>query len=153
MGRAPARVESIAWVSERRKDVLSVFFGLAAMLAYVSWVHVPGRIRYGLVLLLYALSLMAKPMLVTLPFLLLLLDYWPLGRLRLEGGVANKVPIAPSKWGLLLEKLPLFVLSCAHVQCGHVSRAAKGSGRETLDLFPWQARISTRPRFLHCYLG
>src|SRR5439155_15245252 len=65
----PLRVESVAWVSER-KDVLCAFLGLAAMLAYTSWAQSLGRVRYGLVVLLYTLSLMAKPMLVTLPFLL-----------------------------------------------------------------------------------
>jgi tetratricopeptide (TPR) repeat protein len=84
----PLRVESVAWVSER-KDVLSAFFGLAAILAYVGWARARGPVRYALVLLLYALSLMAKPMLVTLPLLLLLLDFWPLGRLTPDSRAGN----------------------------------------------------------------
>jgi tetratricopeptide (TPR) repeat protein len=93
----PLHVESVAWVAER-KDVLSTFFGLLAMLAYVWWAGLMGRLgqvgrvgrvgqmgrvwhlAYLMVVLLYAISLMAKPMLVTLPLVLLLLDVWPLGR-------------------------------------------------------------------------
>ena len=75
----PLRVESVAWASER-KDVLSMFFGLASIYAYACYVESFKLSRYFIALILFALSLMAKPMLVTLPFLLLLLDYWPLGR-------------------------------------------------------------------------
>jgi tetratricopeptide (TPR) repeat protein len=94
----PAHVESVAWVSER-KDVLSVFLGLWCLLAYVWYSRRPGVGRYLLVVLLFALGLMAKPMLMTLPFVLLLLDYWPLGRTQ-------------PKW-LALEKLPLVLLAIA----------------------------------------
>jgi protein O-mannosyl-transferase len=75
----PLHVESVAWAAER-KDVLSAFFWMLTLGAYVFYVERPGRTRYLAVLLLFALGLMAKPMLVTLPFVLLLLDYWPLGR-------------------------------------------------------------------------
>jgi len=75
----PLRVESVAWASER-KDVLSMFLGLASIYAYVYYVESSKTYKYFISLILFALSLMAKPMLVTLPFLLLLLDYWPLGR-------------------------------------------------------------------------
>ncbi len=78
----PLHVESVAWVSER-KDVLSTFFWLITMGAYVRYTRRPAWCRYGVVLLSFTLGLMAKPMLVTLPFVLLLLDYWPLGRLQL----------------------------------------------------------------------
>jgi Flp pilus assembly protein TadD len=77
----PLHVESVAWVAER-KDVLSTFFWMLTMGAYVYYVERPGIQRYPIVLLLFALGLMAKPMLVTLPFVLLLLDYWPLHRLQ-----------------------------------------------------------------------
>ena len=95
----PLRAESVTWVSER-KDVLSTFFGLLALAAYFGYVKRPGVGRYGLVALAFALSLLAKPMLVTLPCVLLLLDYWPLGRLATsplpsggEGaGVRGKLP-------------------------------------------------------------
>ena len=92
----PLHVESVAWVSER-KDVLSTVFFMLAMLAHVGYVRRPGLLRYGLVLLATALGLMAKSMLVTLPCVLLLLDVWPLRR--------------PLTARLLLEKLPLLALA------------------------------------------
>src|SRR5260370_30861479 len=76
----PLQVESVAWVTER-KDVLSTFFGLLSLLAYTSYARQPRIARYLLVVLWFTLSLMAKPMLVTLPCAMLLLDYWPLNRL------------------------------------------------------------------------
>jgi len=76
----PLHVESVAWVAER-KDVLSTFFWLLTMLAYVRYAERPKPTRYLLTLLVFILGLMTKPMLVTLPFCLLLLDYWPLNRL------------------------------------------------------------------------
>ncbi len=75
----PLRVESVAWASER-KDVLSMFFGMAALYVYAGYVEEQKLSRYFLCLALFALGLMAKPMLVTLPFVLLLLDFWPLER-------------------------------------------------------------------------
>ncbi len=75
----PLRVESVAWAAER-KDVLSMFFGLASIYVYASYVENYNFPRYFFCFVLFALSLMSKPMLVTLPFVLLLLDYWPLGR-------------------------------------------------------------------------
>ena len=75
----PLHVESVAWVSER-KDVLSAFFGLLTIRAYIRYVLKPAIGRYLMVMIFFALGLMSKPMLVTLPFLLLLLDYWPLNR-------------------------------------------------------------------------
>jgi tetratricopeptide (TPR) repeat protein len=78
----PLRAESVAWVSER-KDVLSGLFFMLTLAAYVHYVQKPfSHGRYWLVVVLFALGLMAKPMLVTLPFVLLLLDYWPLGRMK-----------------------------------------------------------------------
>src|SRR6266568_2498958 len=79
----PLHVESVAWVAER-KDVLSAFFGMLTLWAYVRYVEQPRLGRYLIALLFFALGLMAKPMLVTLPFALLLLDFWPLGRSRWE---------------------------------------------------------------------
>jgi len=77
----PLHVESVAWIAER-KDVLSTFFWMLTMAAYLRYVQRPGPVRYLSALLFFAMGLMAKPMLVTLPFVLLLLDYWPLGRLQ-----------------------------------------------------------------------
>jgi tetratricopeptide (TPR) repeat protein len=104
----PLRAESVAWVSER-KDVLSAFFFMLTLWAYVRYTRGPFSIvRYSAVVLLYTLGLLSKDMLVTLPFVLLLLDYWPLGRLSGPGrGRALR---------LVAEKIPLIVLaagSCA----------------------------------------
>ena len=75
----PLRVESVAWVAER-KDVLSTLFWMLAIIAYIRYAKRPAIGRYRLIILAFVLGLMAKPMLVTLPFVLLLLDYWPLDR-------------------------------------------------------------------------
>ena len=79
----PLHVESVAWVAER-KDVLSTFFWMLTMGAYIHYVENPRLKNYLVVLIFFVLGLMAKPMLVTLPFVLLLLDYWPLQRLQVE---------------------------------------------------------------------
>jgi len=113
----PMHVESVAWVAER-KDVLSTFFWLAVMWAYAWYVAAPLVWRYLAVLLLFALGLMAKPMLVTLPLVLLLLDYWPLGRLPDESSKAARgrprpltQPRLKQVRPLLTEKLPLLALT------------------------------------------
>jgi tetratricopeptide (TPR) repeat protein len=99
----PLRVESVAWVAER-KDVLSGLFFMLTIGAYVSYARRPwSPVRYGLVVLLFAMGLMCKPMLVTLPVVLSLLDYWPLRRLEQPGKLSR----------LMLEKLPLLALSAA----------------------------------------
>jgi tetratricopeptide (TPR) repeat protein len=96
----PLNVESVAWVAER-KNVLSTFFWLMTMWAYAFYVEHPAWYRYVLVLLAFMLGLMAKPMLVTLPFVLLLLDYWPLRRLTSWQDMNR----------LVFEKIPLFILT------------------------------------------
>jgi tetratricopeptide (TPR) repeat protein len=113
----PLHVESVAWVAER-KDVLSTFFWLLTMLAYARYTQRPALIRYMLVVILFALGLMAKPMLVTLPFVLLLLDYWPLERLELSAAARpdtnrqkERVGKKQTFFRLVSEKVPLFVLS------------------------------------------
>ncbi len=128
----PLRVESVAWVSER-KDVLSTFFGLLALLAYVNYVRKPGVGRYSLIVLAMALSLLAKPMFVTLPFVLLLLDYWPLRRWQLEqpGIDGTHVPPSQRAMSLLLEKIPLLLLSAAS---GAVTVWAQSRGGAVLSL-------------------
>ena len=84
----PLHVESVAWAAER-KDTLAAFFGLLCLLAYARYAEAPSRKRYAWVALSLALGLMAKPMLVTWPFVLLLLDYWPLASPRLATGGWN----------------------------------------------------------------
>ncbi|MGP8244023.1 MAG: tetratricopeptide repeat protein [Bryobacteraceae bacterium] len=101
----PLHVESVAWIAER-KDVLSTFFQMLTLLLYARYVERPKPAGYAGVALAYALSLLAKPMAVTLPFVLLLLDLWPLGRIDLASvGRSLKRPI----W----EKMPLFAMSAA----------------------------------------
>jgi len=110
----PLHVESVAWVSER-KDVLSTFFWMLTMWAYVRFVSRPKVARYLLVVVFFALGLMAKPMLVTLPFVLLLLDYWPLARIPLrqkKKQVDNRLR-RQIFYRLIWEKVPFFVLSAA----------------------------------------
>jgi hypothetical protein len=103
----PLHVESVAWVSER-KDVLSAFFWILTMWAYVRFVSRPKIARYLLVVIFFALGLMSKPMLVTLPFVLLLLDYWPLDRFSPKRGEAGSKYSLPY---LLIEKVPLFAMT------------------------------------------
>ena len=111
----PLHVESVAWVTER-KDVLSTFFGLLTIGAYARYAERPGVGRYAWVALFLVLGLLSKPMLVTMPFVLLLLDYWPLGRmggrLQLPAGPGPLRP-AVSLARLVGEKLPLFAASAA----------------------------------------
>ena len=101
-GLHPLHVESVAWISER-KDVLSTFFWMLTMWSYVKYTEHPCTKRYLPIFLFTLLGLMAKPMLVTLPFVLLLLDYWPLGRLQ-------GTQFFPNARQLVLEKVPLFAL-------------------------------------------
>jgi len=108
----PLHVESVAWVAER-KDVLSTFFWMLTLWAYVSYTERPGVSRYIWVVILFALGLMAKPMVVSLPFVLLLMDYWPLDRFKWGG--TNQGNSFGSKrlnvFQLIWEKIPLFALS------------------------------------------
>ena len=108
----PQRVESVAWIAER-KDVLSGVFFMATILAYVRYARRPPSVaRYALVVILFGLGLMSKGMLVTLPLLLLLLDYWPLGRLTPEMlGAIGRPENRAQLWRLITEKIPLFFLS------------------------------------------
>ena len=119
----PMHVESVAWVSER-KDVLSAFFGMLTLWAYAAYVARPKVWRYLLALFFFALGLMAKPMLVTLPFVLLLLDFWPLRRLQFKSAQTSSSPVRAddqdqrsiarqhrSLLVLAVEKIPFFVLT------------------------------------------
>ncbi len=109
----PLHVESVAWVAER-KDVLSTFFWMLTIGAYVHYVEHPRFRSYLAVFTFLALGLMAKPMLVTLPFVLLLLDYWPLQRFEQKAS-AQKVRAENNQWAfrrhMLWEKMPLFALA------------------------------------------
>ena len=98
----PLHVESVAWVAER-KDVLSTFFMMLTLLLYDAYAKRPRRVVYTLLLAVFGLGLMSKQMLVSLPILLLLLDYWPLRRLRTADDLRT----------LVMEKLPLFLMAVA----------------------------------------
>lgn len=132
----PLRVESVAWVAER-KDVLSTFFWLLALVAYVEYVAKPGRGRYVLVLGLFVLGLLAKPMVLTLPVVLLLLDVWPLRRF-------NRAAI--------LEKLPLLAVSLVAAAVT-VWAQDVGGAVKNLDLFPLGHRIANALVSYVAYLG
>jgi hypothetical protein len=131
----PLHVESVAWVAER-KDVLSTFFWLAGLWAYVWYVAAPGRARYSLIVLSFCLGLLAKPMPVTLPFTLLLLDYWPLGRLQFGPGPWRRI-----FWSLIREKIPLFII--AALGSGFTLLVQQRSGAiQPLSLLPVWPRLA-----------
>jgi len=102
----PLRVESVAWASER-KDVLSLFFGMASLYAYAFYAKDSRLYQYFICLVLFVLSLLSKSMLVTLPFVFLLVDYWPLGRWTQTAGIGNHTVFRR----LLVEKIPFFLLT------------------------------------------
>jgi tetratricopeptide (TPR) repeat protein len=144
----PLHVESVAWVAER-KDVLSTFFWMLTLWAYLRYVEQPGLTRYLLAILFFVLGLLSKPMLVTLPFVLLLLDYWPLGRFPLG---------QPSSGGnsstrrLVLEKIPFF--SFAAVSSLVTLVAQQGAGAvQNLEYFPLEARIGNALVSYIVYIG
>ena len=101
----PLHVESVAWIAER-KDVLSGVLFMLTLLAYLRYARAPSTRRYFVVLGVFALGLMSKPMLVTVPFVLLLLDYWPLRRIKDE-----RTSIGRQLLSLIVEKVPLIALS------------------------------------------
>lgn len=131
----PLRVESVAWIAER-KDVLSGFFGILCLLAYANYVKAPSKIRYALVALWLALGLMAKPMLVTWPCVLLLLDYWPLRRIP-------SLRDARAFGRCAAEKLPLFALAAASSVATFF--AQRGQAMVSLDEFPLSVRLANAP--------
>jgi tetratricopeptide (TPR) repeat protein len=139
-GVHPLHVESVAWVAER-KDVLSGFFFMLTLLAYAGYARRACLRRYLLVVLFFALGLMAKPMLVTLPFVLLVLDVWPLGRTSIAGPADGRAG-SPLAWRrLLLEKVPLAGLS---ILSSIVTYAAQqeGSAVATFENLPFTTRAA-----------
>jgi len=140
----PLRVESVVWITER-KDVLSTLFWMLAMLAYVRYTESSKALHYCFALLAFALGLMAKPILVTLPFVLLLLDCWPLGRLHLRraisGAGSQTRPEGVSVSFLILEKAPFFALALA---CSVVTYLAhqRAGFIEDPDILPLGARLA-----------
>ena len=129
----PLHVESVAWASER-KDTLSTFFGLLSLIAYVRYAERPSISRYVWVAIMLALGLLAKPMLVTWPFVMLLLDYWPLRRLadpmakKHRRGASHKEAARGIAW-LVWEKLPLFALVAASAMITFIAQSHGGAVR------------------------
>lgn len=130
----PLHVESVAWVSER-KDVLSTFFWLLTLMAYVRYARNRNWFVYSAALIFFALGLMSKPMVVTLPFVLLLLDFWPLRRIsnwefQISNPETSEGAPAPSlqssTYSLLLEKIPFFLLAIGG--CAATLLAQSGGG-------------------------
>lgn len=149
----PLHVESVAWVAER-KDVLSTLFGLMTLWAYARYAERPGGTRYGIVLLLFTLSLMAKPMVLTLPFVMLLLDFWPLGRVQTSAWRVDRSLAGPglSFPRLVLEKVPLFVLAGAFVAVTFLAQQ-KGGHLQNLDLMPMKIRTANALLSYAGYIG
>ena len=157
----PLHVESVAWVAER-KDVLSTFFWILTIWTYVRYTEQPRLNRYMLVLLSFALGLMAKPMLVTLPFVLLLVDYWPLGRLQFgPRSGRHRLNTSRSKGTsdqrsfalrLVLEKVPLFVLAAvSSFLTFFVQRS--GGAVAPLELVPLENRVANALVSYVSYIG
>jgi len=124
----PLHVESVAWVAER-KDVLSTFFWMLAILCYLKYLEKPGLKAYLAIAAVFVLGLMSKPMLVTLPITLLLIDFWPLGRLK-----------DCSVWKLVREKVPLFAITAVGCIVAYLSQA-KGGAVGSLSRYPLDVRI------------
>jgi len=132
----PQHVESVAWIAER-KDALSTFFWLLTMAVYVNFVRNRGIGRYLLLLATYSLGLMSKPMLVTLPVVLLLLDYWPLARVASRSSSS----VRACAWELISEKLPLFALAMTSSAITYFAQRSWGAAA-SLDVIPLGERIS-----------
>jgi tetratricopeptide (TPR) repeat protein len=141
----PLHVESVAWVSER-KDVLSTLFWLATTWAWVAWVRRGGGLRQALVLACFTLGLLSKQMLVTLPFTLLLLDVWPLRRLSVSRGAW------PELRARLREKGALFVLAVFGSVATYVAQSRSGAVGD-LTRFPLLVRVANALVSYVAYLG
>jgi len=157
----PLHVESVAWLSER-KDVLSTFFGLLSLWAYARYTgeskvrSLKSKVFYRLALVLFAFGLMTKPMVVTLPFVLLLLDYWPLRRVSsFKLQVSSSSILNPQRSGLsrlILEKLPFFGL--ALVSCAITFIGVKTAHNIlSTEVVPWGFRLANVPVSYVRYLG
>lgn len=151
----PLHVESVAWIAGR-KDVLCAFFGLAATGAYAWYAARPGTGRYIAVMVCFALGLMAKPMILTLPFVFLLLDFWPLGRMRARGACAGgKLPVRVLFFSdnkkVLLDKIPLLVLVVISAVITYQVQQKAGAVASA-DIFPLPARIGNALTAYTAYL-
>jgi len=147
----PLNVESVAWVSER-KNVLSTLFFILTLWAYCIYVEnrKSSKRYYVFSLMLFALGLAAKSMLVTLPFLLLLLDYWPLRRITLERNACKRF-WQQLPWALLLEKIPFLILTVADCWVTYLAQNNSGAVRSFSSL-PLEYRLSNIPMAYMTYL-
>jgi tetratricopeptide (TPR) repeat protein len=144
----PLHVESVAWVAER-KDVLSTLFWLLTMMVYSRYAERPSAGRYIAVLVLFALGLMAKPMLVTLPFVLLLLDYWPLNRMSILNRQSSTLNSQFSILNLIIEKIPLIVLSVGSSAVTFIAQQRGGA----MSAIPLNERITNAIYSYLIYIG
>ncbi|MDO8722040.1 MAG: tetratricopeptide repeat protein [Syntrophales bacterium] len=142
----PLHVESVAWISAR-KDVLSTFFWLLTMLIYIEYAAHGGKRRYALTMLAFICGLMAKPMLVTLPFVLLLVDYWPLGRYPEHFSSDHHRVMR-----LMMEKVPFIILGIASIILTFFAERQVGAIK-SLDTFPWDIRLANGLISYTGYLG
>jgi hypothetical protein len=132
----PVNVESVAWVAER-KNVLSMAFFLLALIAYSWYAERPSRGRYSLVLLSFALGLMSKPQVITLPCVLLLWDYWPLNRMFAARGDAPPRFVPGSFRWLMIEKIPLFALAAIDARLTMQAQKAGMAVRTVAEYSPY----------------
>jgi protein O-mannosyl-transferase len=132
----PLHVESVAWAAER-KDTLCTFFGLLSLIAYVRYAEAPSIRRYAWTAITLALGLLAKPMLVTWPFVMLLLDYWPLHRFQ-KSEVRSQRSVVR---GLVIEKIPLLVLVAVSAVITFLAQSHAGAVR-TFTEAPIALRLS-----------
>jgi tetratricopeptide (TPR) repeat protein len=152
----PLNVESVAWAAER-KNVLSMLFLLLALHAYVWYTRRPALSRYAVIFLIFALALLSKPQVITFPFLLFLLDYWPLGRLKTvpsEWGpeaTMRTSPVFSAGW-LVLEKIPLLLLSLASALVTMKAQQAGGAVQSLTQYSPL-LRLETAIIAYASYLG
>ena len=144
----PLRVESVAWAAER-KDVLTVFFGIVALGAYLRFARRRLAGSYAASLIFFSCALMSKAMLVTFPALLLLLDLWPLG--RWSRSQSRAVPFLPGR-GIVFEKLPFFALSAAASVLAFYAQASGGAVGYVIQ-FPLAQRVANAFRSHAVYLG
>ena len=149
----PLHVEPVAWVSSR-KDVLFTLFWILTMGAYLRYVREPGIGRYMVVVICFVLGFMAKPMIATLPFVLFLMDCWPLGRLQLGSCRIETYPglARESVPRLLWEKAPLFALAAILMVVAVVAQGRRG-GIPSLEFLPLEARFSVALVSYVGYLG
>jgi len=148
----PLNVESVAWASER-KNVLSMLFLLLAFWAYQRYASTPSIVRYATVFFLFACGLMAKPQVITLPFLLLLWDYWPLRRLQFGSPQASATGDRTRSLGwLILEKVPLLALSAVSAVVTLAGQQAGGAVRTTIE-YPATVRIENAIGAYFDYVG